>query len=55
MITLCGGLHFFRLHLDLGPCGQLVLDACAETLETLQLSEGSFYGEYSLPGEDFLE
>ena len=45
MIALCGGLHFCHVYLHSVSSGQLVLDACVETLETFQLREGSFYGK----------
>ena len=55
MITICGGLHFHHVFLASVPCGGLVLEACAGTLETLQLCERTLDGECSLPGEDFFE
>ena len=37
MITLLGGLRFRHMDLFKVNCAQLVLGACAETLETLRL------------------
>ena len=44
MIALYGGLHFCHVYLDWMSWRQ-VLGACAETLKTLQLDEGSLQGE----------
>ena len=49
MIALYGGLYFRCVCLFDVSCGQRVLDACTETLETLQLHEGV------LGGKDFFE
>ena len=44
MIALYGGLRFHHVYLD-WTSWQVVLGACAETLETIQLDEGGLIGE----------
>ena len=46
MITLYGRLHFRRVELLRVKNARQVLEACAETLETLKLHEGCIVGEY---------
>jgi len=48
MIALFGGLHFHYMDLFRVNCTQLLLGACAETLETLRLYPTDFSGEESL-------
>jgi hypothetical protein len=45
MITLFGGLRFRHMDLFMVNCVRLLLDACAETLETLRLYPTDPYGE----------
>jgi len=45
MIALFGGLRFSRMDVFRVKCVQLLLDACAETLETLRLYPTDKYGE----------
>ena len=48
MIALFGGLRFRRMDLFGVKCVRLLLDACAETLETLRLYPTDSYGEVFL-------
>ena len=48
MIALFGGLRFRYMDLFGVKCVQLLLDACAETLETLRLYPTDRYGEETL-------
>ena len=45
MIVLFGGLRFSYMDIFRVKCAQLLLDACAETLETLRLYPVDEYGE----------
>ena len=45
MISLFGGLRFRSMDLFGVECVRLLLDACAETLETLRLHPTDMYGE----------
>ena len=45
MITLFGGLRFRHMDLSGVSCSQLLLNECAETLETLRLYPTDLYGE----------
>jgi len=45
MISLFGGLRFRHMDLFRVKCVRLLLDACAETLETLRLYPSDPYGE----------
>ena len=47
MITLFGGLRFRYMDIFRVTCVPLLLDACAETLETLRLYPTDPYGENS--------
>jgi hypothetical protein len=46
MITLFGGLRFRSVDLFGVPCVQLLLSACAETLETLRVYSTDLHGKY---------
>jgi len=48
MITLFGGLQFRRMDLFRVKCVRLLLDTCAETVETLRLYPTDLYGEVFL-------
>jgi hypothetical protein len=48
MITLFGGLRFRYMDLFMVRCVGLLLDACAETLETLRLYPTDPYGRVFL-------
>ena len=48
MITSLGGLRFRHMDLFRVSCVQLLLNACAETLETLRLYPSDSYGEQFL-------
>jgi len=48
MIALFGGLRFRHMDLFRVKCMRLLLDACAETLETLRLYPDDSYGEVFL-------
>jgi hypothetical protein len=50
MIAVFGGLHFRYMELFRVKCVRLLLDACAETLETLRLYPTDPYGEGFLEG-----
>jgi hypothetical protein len=45
MIAFFGGLRFRSMDLFRVKCVRLLLDACAETLETLRLYPTDLYGE----------
>ena len=45
MIALFGGLRFSHMDVNKVECVQLLLDACATTLETLRLYPNDEYGE----------
>ena len=47
MIVLFGGLHFCYMDLFRVKCVRLLLEVCAETLETLWLYSTDAYGEDS--------
>ena len=55
MITFLGGLRFHSMDLFWVKCVRLLLDACAETLETLRLYPTDPYGEGSLQKESELK
>ena len=55
MITFFGGLRFRSMDLFRVKCVGLLLDACAETLETLRLYPTDPYGEGSLQKESELK